>query len=422
MKLIWRIVLRIALLMSLLLAVWAVLFHNAVIDEINDETDDTLEYFSGNLIDRMLSGEELPAVDNGTNNTYFWEPVTEEYALKNQSIRYSNEIIFIEAKHEDEPARVLRTIFQNHDGTYSQLTVATPTIETDDLREALTDWIVALYGVLLLLTVAVCMWVLWRSMRPLYRILRWLENNDISKGVQPLENPTQMNEFIRLNDAVMRSALRSEQLYMQQKQFTDNASHEIQTPLAVCKSRLDMLLDTPLTEEQMGEIIKTQQTLDYISRLNKELLLLAKIDGAQFTHVQPIDLSALLGKVADDCEMVYKSSGAEVSKNLSEQCEVVMNSTLASVLVTNLVKNAFIHNLRNGAIDISLVNGTLRVVNRGVTALNQTQVFERFYQGSKREGSTGLGLALVKAIAGMYGFDLRYEFSDKQHIFLVKFR
>lgn len=422
MKLTWRIVIRISLLMSVVLAVWAVLFHNTVIDEVNDETDDSLEFFSENLISRVLRGEKLPAADNGTNNTYFLDSISEEYALMHPNVVYSNEIVYIKEKNEDEPARVLRTVFQDTEGKYHQLTVATPTIDTDDLREALTSWIVMLYAALLVLTAAACLWVLWRSMRPLYRILRWLNTNDISKGVQPLDNPSRMSEFIKLNEAIVSSARRSEQLYTQQKQFTGNASHEIQTPLAVCKNRLDLLLETSLTEEQMGEVIKVQQTLDNISRMNKDLLLLAKIDGGQFTETASVDMAALASKVAEDCGMAYCSAGAKVSVNVAGSLNVEMNPTMASVLVTNLVKNAFLHNLKDGSIYISFVDGSLCVANSGETPLNADQVFERFYQGSKREGSTGLGLAIVKAIAGLYGFGLQYEFKDARHIFSIKFR
>lgn len=422
MKLTWRIVIRIALLMSLVLAVWAVLFHNAIIEEVNDETDDSLEFFSENLIQRVLRGEELPAADNGTNNTYFWESIPEEYARTHPNVVYSNEIVYIKEQDEDEPARVLKTIFQDDQGQYHLLTVATPTIDTYDLRESLTSWIVTLYVSLLLLTVVVCLWVLWRSMRPLYRILRWLDVNDISKGVQPLDNPTRMHEFVRLSETVVRSARRSEQLYNQQKQFTGNASHEIQTPIAVCQSRLDLLLDTDLSEAQMGEIIKVQQTLEHISRLNKELLLLAKIDGGQFAQVAPIDVAALAAKTAEECNMVYRHMGTQLTVDAAEPLAVQMNPTLASVLVTNLVKNAFLHNAEQGNLCITVSDGWLRVANSGDTPLDDAQIFQRFYQGSKREGSTGLGLAIVKAIAELYGFKLCYVFKEGQHIFSIKFR
>lgn len=423
MKLTWRIVLRISLLLTVALSLWAVLFHNAVIEEVNDEIDDSLELFSENIIHRLLHGEELPSVNTGTNNTYFLDSVTTQYASKNPKLRYSNEVMQIADRDNDETSRVLRTIFKNSQGEYHMLTVATPTIESEDLREAMTNWIVILYCSLLVLIVAICLWVLWRSMRPLYRLLNWLDNNDISHGVQPMYNPTKVNEFTRLNEAVLRSAKRSEQLYMQQKQFTGNASHEIQTPLAVCQSRLELLANTSLSEEQLGEVIKTQKTLEYISRLNKELLLLTKIDGGQFTDVVQIDMTKLIEKIAEDFAMIFQYRQITLSINCTDTPNIVINPTLASVLVTNLIKNGYVHNHSKGEITISIDSMGLEVSNTGDAApLDASQIFERFYQGHKHTGSTGLGLALVKAVCGLYGFALNYDYSDGYHKFSIKFR
>lgn len=423
MRLTWRIIVRISLLMSVVLALWAVLFHKAVIDEVNDEIDDSLELFSENLIRRMLHGEQLPSVDNGTNNTYFLDSVSVEYASQNPDLRYTNEVIYIADKQEDEPSRVLRTIFRDQNGAYYQLTVATPTIESQELREAITAWVVVLYCSLLVLIVIICVWVLWRTMRPLYRLLRWLDDSDISHGVQPLDNPTEVKEFVRLNDAILRSTQRSEQLYVQQKEFTGNASHEIQTPIAVCQSRLEMLADTPLSEEQLGEVIKTQKTLEYIARLNKELLLLTKIDAGQFTQVSQIDMRTLLEKSVEDFAMIFSSRNIELSLNCVGEPKILMNTTLASVLLTNLIKNAYIHNCAQGRIAILLDGAGLQISNSSeAMPLDASHIFERFYQGRKREGSTGLGLALVKAICDLYGFALKYEYLNENHIFSIKFR
>lgn len=423
MKLTWRIVLRISLLMSVVLAGWAILFHNAVMEEVNDETDDALELFSENLIGRALNGEELPASDNGSNNTYFLEPTTKEYADTNPRISFSDESVFILQKGEQEPSRVLRTLFRDADEGYHLLIVATPTIDANDLRSAITGWIITLYIVLLVLTAGVCLWVLWRSMRPLYVLLRWLDDNDISHGVEPLENPTHINEFIRLNEAIVRSAQRSISLFNQQKQFIGNASHELQTPLSVCQNRLELLAETSLTEEQLGEVIKTLQTLTHLSRLNKELLLLGKIDAGQFLETAQVSVAALVEKSTEDCTLIYESTGITLTYHMEGDVEVAMNPTLATIMVSNLIKNAFVHNRTGGSVRIELDSHALRIANSGgEEPLDESQIFERFYQGRKREGSTGLGLALVKAVAELYGFALEYEFAEGTHNFSVKFR
>ncbi|NCC09514.1 MAG: HAMP domain-containing histidine kinase [Bacteroidia bacterium] len=423
MKLTWRIVIRISIFMSLILLIWGLLFHQAVIKEVNDETDDSLELFSENLITRFLQGETLPKADNGTNNTYFLKPISKYYADTHPHLDYTNRMIYVVHKSEYEPSRVLRTIFCDKHGAYHELIVATPTVESKDLYEAIAHWVIILYMTLLILIIAVCIGVISRSMRPLYGILKWIHENNISDGVQPLNNPTTISEFARLNEALMESAKRNEQLYMQQKLFTGNASHEIQTPLAICQNRLEMLIETPLSEEQLEEVIKIQETLSGLSRLNRELLMLAKIDGKQYKDSTEIDLTELLESSIENLSLIYKEQNIKVKQTIQKDFKIKMNQTLASVLITNLVKNAYVHNCEGGQIELLLNQDQLTIANSGVdAALHESSLFERFYQGeSHKKNSTGLGLALVKAICDIYQFKITYQYVEKKHCFQILF-
>ena len=180
---------------------------------------------------------------------------------------------------------MLRTIFADKDDNYFLQEVATPSFEKEDLREAVANWILFLYIVLLVTLLTVCIWVFYRSLRPLYTLLNWLDSYLPGKQHGPVPNDTRIPEFRRLNEAAAQAVERSEQLFKQQKQFIGNASHELQTPLAVCNNRIEWLLDnTELTEEQMEELFKTKHTLNYIVRLNKSLLFLSRIDNGQFTN------------------------------------------------------------------------------------------------------------------------------------------
>ena len=173
MRLVYRIVLHMSWALSLLLAGWAVLFYLTMIDEINDEVDDSLENYAEMLVTRSLAGRELPAAYSGSNNGYYLHDVSAEYAEGRQHMVFSDEEIFIPEKDEEEPARVLRTIFRDSGGRYKELTVMTPTIEKDDLQEAILWWIVYLYLFLLLAILLVNVLVLHRTLRPLYALLRW---------------------------------------------------------------------------------------------------------------------------------------------------------------------------------------------------------------------------------------------------------
>lgn len=175
MKLIYRIIIRIALMLTVVLGAWAVFFYIAVIDEVNDEVDDSLEDYSETIIIRALAGEELPSKNNGSNNQYYLRKVSKEYADEREDICYKDSMVYIVEKEETEPARILTTLFKDDEGQYYELTVSTPTIEKDDLKDAMLGWIIFLYIVLLLTILIVCIWIFHRSMKPLYNLLRWLD-------------------------------------------------------------------------------------------------------------------------------------------------------------------------------------------------------------------------------------------------------
>lgn len=140
-------------------------------------------------------------------------------------------------------------------------------------------WIVFLYVLLLLAILLINAWVFRRNMKPLYVLLKWLDGYRLDTHSRPLVNPTRVTEFRTLNEAVLRSMERSEALYEQQKLFIGNASHEMQTPLAICRNRLEMLMeDDTLTEKQLEELSKTHQTLESLTRMNRSLLMLCKIE------------------------------------------------------------------------------------------------------------------------------------------------
>ena len=177
--------------------------------------------------------------------------------------------------------------------------------------------------------------------------------------------------------------------------------------------------DETLGEHQMGEIMKTYQTLEYVSKLNKSLLLLSKIDNHQFSESKDVCLNEVLHRYVNDYQEVY--SYRDIRLEVEEQGGLhwKMNETLAVVLVTNLLKNAFVHNIDKGSIRIIISSKGIRFGNTGTgESLDALRIFERFYQGSKKkEGSTGLGLAIVDAVCRHSSLQICYRFEENMHWF-----
>ena len=422
MKLFYRVLIHLLAGIFVVLSAWAFVFYWGMIEEVNDEVDDSLEDYSELIIMRSLAGKDLPSNDNGSNNQYFLREVDVAYALSKESICYRDSMVYIDEKNESEPARILTTLFKDKDERFYELSVYTPSIEKRDLKESIFYLLIGLFVILLVIILLINIWVFHRSMKPFYQLLEWLEHYRLGKNNEKLCIETHTTEFRKLNEAVSRYVAHSEEVFEKQKQFIGNASHELQTPLAICQNRLEMLLeDETLGEQQMSEIMKTYQTLEYLSKLNKSLLLLSKIDNHQFSEEKEVCLNEVLHRYMDDYQEVY--AYRDITLTVEEEGELYwnMNETLAVVLITNLLKNAFVHNINKGNIRIVISSSGIRFGNTASgSALDASRVFDRFYQGSKKkEGSTGLGLAIVDAVCRHSSLKIRYRFEEDMHWFEV---
>lgn len=424
-----HLTLRLTLLSAIVLSLWSVLFYFAIIDEVNDEVDDSLEDYAQLIMRRALAGEALPSRDSGSNNQYFLRPISRTEAESRPHIDYEDREVYIREKHEYEPARVISFIFTDARDQAYLLEVSVPSIERADIRKAIFYWMSALSLALLLSAFLINAITLRRSLCPLTRLLSWIDAYRLGQATAPLPAPSRIREFAGLTRAVAENAERNELLYEQQKIFVGNASHEMQTPIAICRGRLELLLEAPnLTEAQMEEIIKTLATLGDLSRLNRTLLLLCKIEGGTpMPDIEPISLTALLRDRATDLAEVF--SDPLISLNLpatdAPELRIYMSRQLAEVLITNLLKNAFVHNRPGGSIRVMTTTApdTLIVENTGAAeALDPKLIFIRFYHTPTRRTSTGLGLSLVDAICRHIGATIEYTFEGGMHRFTLRFR
>ena len=420
MKLIYRITLRLALLLFPIMLIWGTVFYFSMVEEITDEADDSLEDYAEVLVRRVLAGMELPPVGDGSNNTYSIEPLP-GVRVSDASMSFEDKSVYIHEKKETEPARELTMLFGDREGNAYRLVVSMPTFEREDLLHAVFMHIVILYLLLMLTILVVTTLIFNYSMRPLYALLRWLDNYRPGEGVDGLPVEKNILEFKKLTEAARSTIERAENHMERQKQFIGNASHELQTPLAVLGTRIEWIIDnTPLTEEQFAELSKMRQSLHRMNRLNRTLLLLSKIDNNQFPEKTDVDLVQVIEGELEIYSDIYSANGVVCNRQLPARFVVNMNESLATTMVTNLVKNAFLHAPEGGTVDVRIEKNSLAISNDGCEALDTSRLFDRFYTSGK-SGSTGLGLALVKSIADNYGFVVSYSFSNCRHTFTVKF-
>ena len=424
MKLINNIAIRLSLALMPVIALWAMVFYFVMVDEINDEADDLLESYAEQLMVKKLSGQELPVTNIMTDGHYSISQVVESYADSHPGMEYYDSDFYIQETDETEPARFLKTIFRDSAGKCFELIVSTPTFEKDDLLETILWWLLALYIILIFTVVIITLAVFQKSMRPFYAILDWLNSYTPCNPHSSLSVTTDIDEFRQLEQAAKDAADRSDEAFERQKQFIGNASHELQTPLAVLGGRIDLMIDSDtLSEENMGELIQMKREIGHISRLNKTLLLMTKIDNGQFPEISDVDFTVLVTCQKEIYSEIFVGKNMTCSLKKPEQDVCIrINETLATVLVSNLIKNAFVHSKEGEEIIITLTPEALTIANNGDSALDGTRIFERFYQGAKKDGSTGLGLALAKTAADRSGMELSYSFVNHMHVFRLSFQ
>ena len=414
---------KLALLLFLLMAVWGVLFYYAIIDEVVDETDDTLENYGEILMESALHDPSILETEGSLMSFYKFTPISEEEGRHYRQVFY-DATVYIELEDEDEPVRVMCTAFRMPDGQYYELKLMISILERDDMVEAMLWYLGALFLLFLICTSIGIQLVLKGVFRPLHRLLNWLHCIQPGKEVPPLDNPTKIREFRQLSDAALDMGNRSYKAYEEQKQFIENASHELQTPLAIVRGKVELLAESEgMTEQQMEQLDEIYATLGRAVKLNKSLLLLSRIENGQYTEMEDVSVDEILDELLPDLMDIYEHKQVRLIRKREEQPFIIRcNHSLAQILVSNLVKNSLLHNREGGELQVLTTPTSLVIKNTGDVPLDGEKLFRRFYHGMDgKKDSTGLGLAIARSIALSSSLKLTYEWQDGMHTFrLVK--
>lgn len=421
MKLIQYTNRTLCLLLFFLIGIWGIFFYFAIIDEIMDETDDTLENYREIIVNKVLVNPELLVKQDNIMNSYTIRPITDEEAEEYEE-EFFDAMAYIETEDDYEPVRVMKSCFLASDDNYYELELRISTLERDDMVEAIFKYLLTLYLLLLLCIILGTYFVLRKSFKPLHKLLRWLDGVVPGKPVPALDNETKITEFKKLNESALAMSRRSEQAYQEQKQFIENAAHELQTPLAISRGKLELLAESSnLSEEQLAEIDDLYRTLGRAVKLNKSLLLLSRINNGQYPDTTEVNINALARDLLSDLMDIYEYKNIHLSVQEEGECMAIMDESLAQVLISNLLKNALVHTPEGGDMKVFIDKNSFSVTNSGSKALDPEKIFRRFYRADMdKKESNGLGLAIVQSIAKLYGMSISYSYFNENHIFLLK--
>lgn len=296
-------------------------------------------------------------------------------------------------------------------------------IESDDIYDSVVRIMTRLF-ILLGVTLLVFSFLINRLLfLPFQKTLERIRAFNLKKQ-EALALPfTTTKEFKQMNTFIAQMIAKARQDYLSVKEFSENASHEIQTPLSVAQGKLELLLESPdLNLEQLKLIDAAQQSLNKLSKLGEALLLLTKIENKEFIAQEEIDFSAIVKQNADNFSELAEMKGLLLSEKIKKEVMLKIDPMLAEILVTNLLKNTIRHNVKGGWISVQLDDQALMVSNSGESPRIPTQqLLERFQKSHHSNGSLGLGLAIVKKICDVNNFDIQYHFDENAHRISVKF-
>ena len=256
-----------------------------------------------------------------------------------------------------------------------------------------------------------------------YDTIKKINNYDINSQEPFVLKESDIKEFDDLNKVLIKMIDRIKLNYINLKEYAENASHELQTPLSIINAKMELLLQSgDLKEKHLKSVLDAYEASNRLARVNKTLLLLAKIENRQFPESKLIQPKEIFDYQLDLLEDLILSKNLEISTHYEEDVLINMNPYLAEILFSNLIKNAIRHNITGGKIIIELTKSYLLISNSGPELKsNPEELFKRFYKSSSSKESLGLGLSIVQKICEVYDFKLNYSYKNDLHHMSVEF-
>lgn len=399
-----------------IISVWAVIFYVNMLDEVYDSLDDGLDNYKLLIIEKVDKDSTTLSRTEFAEGNYEIREIPENAALKIKDV-HKDTLMYMQFEEDLEPVRILTTAFKNRE-KYYELKVISSMVEEDDLIEDLFYSLVWLYIAMLISILIVNNFLLKKVWKPFYVLVNQLKEFRLGKNqfIEPVE--TNVKEFKVLNESVISLVNHTLETYSSQKQFIENASHELQTPIAISINRLELLAEkSEMTEANLETIGQVIQTLERMTRLNKSLLLLSKIENRQFEETETVSVNKIFDDLKEEFSDFAEYKDITISIDEKSQLNAVMQKDLASILISNLIKNAVVHNHTSGTVDIEISNSYFEISNSGTAiALDKEKIFRRFHKDSGDKNNTGLGLAIVKAIVDLYGLKIDYSFDGMHRV------
>lgn len=408
-------------IMFVVMGVWAFLFYQLILDEVYDNIDDGLKNQKIEIIREAYINKEILDDDHFGVNQYRIEKVDENHY--DERNRLTTKLIFMPYDGEDEPYRVLETGFHGKNGEMYSLEIRTSMVEEDEMLFNLAISLIALYILLMISGLVIHQVVMAKALRPFQSILNQIKAYRTSKNktIETVDSP--IKEFDELEQEFLEMVQRNEAAFHQQKLFIENASHELQTPLAATINQLDLVLEKGnLPEYELVKIAEAKDSLWRLVQLNKSLLMLSRIDNKQYAFQENVLFNQLIKDWINEMKFWLEEQNFTIQLIENGVFETQFNKELGKVLISNLIRNAIKYSVNSKTITITLDNQQIIIENTGEgKPLNPNVIFERFYKSGNASQSYGLGLSIVQSILKQQEtVSINYNFVYPNHQFILR--
>lgn len=416
MKLLTRTTLLYVLITLVVFAIGSVVFYSYLRKQVDEETIEGLYNKKASVL------AALQLNDSTIRNSPLAEDVNIEQCEHAVAIYLRDTTLFDPLEDECQPYKLLTFPYSTENTKY-KITIKKIMIESDDLIEGVFISFLIILGLLAASVLTALQLLSKRIWKPFILTLEQLKSYQPEGKSGLLLPATRIKEFSELNSAITLMAKNTEDAFTTLKAFSENAAHEIQTPLAVITSTAEVLLqDESLSESQHESISKLHLTARKLSSLTSTLLLLTKIENRQFEHNSPIDFSQVVHQKIELLQELFDQKKIRISSKVENNVKLKIHPVLGEIIVSNLLVNALQHTLEGGSVLVRLTNDALTISNSGSPLkAKSNQLFERFYKENQSEKSTGLGLTLVKMAAESAKHEIVYSYFDGNHVFSLQF-
>lgn len=417
MNLIVRITIIFVLVSLVVFLIGGVISFNVMLREVNFEQ----RRFLIERLDGVEKRLERRPVKDSVSWTKLRIVALADY--QEEETRFSDTLVMHNQLERMEPHLRVDAI-RNVEGKSYYISLYDIIIEQDDIKDGLVESLVTMYLILLGAVLIIGFLASYFILRPFNNTLSAIKSFSLTNPDHQLNLPkSTVGEFKRLNRFLKEMTDKVKSDYQSLKEFSENASHEIQTPIAVVQSKLEVLMDAEnLTEDQLEQISFAQATIKRLSHLSNALSLLTKIENREFANVSEIDFSGAIENMLEEFRELIdlKSISREIA--IEKDVKIHADKVLVELLLTNLINNAIRHNVEGGRIEVSLSKTQLAISNTGpALTIPEDELFLRFKKSNQSAKSLGLGLAIVKKICDFYGYKIRYENMNDQHTIHIGF-